>query len=131
MHDLDKFEGFTPGPWRVENKTTLIWGACNPDDNTSYGMGYPVAEAQMPRPWNRDKPTDEQIDANAALIASAPDLLALAKEQRDRIKRLEAALAVADEFFRDRADYADDTGSTPEMKALSEIDAIMKGYVHA
>jgi hypothetical protein len=66
----------TPGPWRVEQDTTLIWGNCNPDDSTSYGMGYPVADCQQPRPWRRESPTDDEIAANARLIAAAPELLA-------------------------------------------------------
>lgn len=67
----------TPGPWRVEEGTTLVWGACNPDDRTTYGMGYPVASMEQQRRWDRSgEPTTDTQDANARLIAAAPDLLA-------------------------------------------------------
>jgi len=62
----------TPGPWRLEEGTNLVWGACNPDDTTSYGMGMPVAEAKV----ELNKTYDwEQSCVNARLIAAAPDLL--------------------------------------------------------
>ena len=66
----------TPGPWRQETGTNLVWGACNPDDTTSYGMGIPVAEARVVLDHTYDW---EQACANARLIASAPDLLWLVK----------------------------------------------------
>lgn len=74
--------GFTPGPWRVEQDTTLIWGNCDPEDRSTYGMGYPVAEAKIMlghgSPFCRSARHDE-AEANARLIAAAPDLLAAAK----------------------------------------------------
>lgn len=70
----------TPGPWRQEVNTTLVWGKCNRHDDSSYGMGYPVADVQLCRGWKRhgedNEPTTETALANACLIASAPDLLA-------------------------------------------------------
>lgn len=64
----------TPRPWRVEDDTTLIWGACNPDDNSTYGMGYPVATAHTQlgagSPFRRTHKEDE-ASANAALIVRA------------------------------------------------------------
>jgi len=69
----------TPGPWRIETDTTLIWGNCDSDDMTSYGMGYPVADCQHPRSWRRDRPTEAEIDGNARLIVAAPDLLTALK----------------------------------------------------
>lgn len=65
----------TPAPWRVEDGTVLIWGDCNPDDKTSYGMGYPVAECRGSG-WGSSKPSIDAMDANARLIAAAPELLA-------------------------------------------------------
>jgi len=62
----------TPGPWRQEAGTNLVWGACNPDDTTSYGMGVPVAETRIE--FNRTYDWDQAL-ANARLIAAAPDLL--------------------------------------------------------
>lgn len=73
--------GHTPGPWRVEANTTLVWGACNPDDASNYGMGYPVAEARQllghASPIARTNRPDEAV-ANARLIAVAPDLYVIA-----------------------------------------------------
>jgi hypothetical protein len=70
----------TPGPWRVEDGTTLVWGACLNDDETTYGMGYPVALAQTllgsGSPFSREFRIDE-AEANARLIAAAPELLSL------------------------------------------------------
>lgn len=72
--------GHTKGPWRVEEGTTLVWGACNPDDLTNYGMGYPVAECRITpiSSWAKGPDSDEG-EANARLIAAAPDLLEVAK----------------------------------------------------
>jgi len=68
--------GHTKGPWRVEEGTTLVWGACNPDDLTNYGMGYPVAECRITpiSSWAKGPDSDEG-EANARLIAAAPDMI--------------------------------------------------------
>jgi hypothetical protein len=67
----------TPGPWRVEQGTPLVWGNCNPDDRSTYGMGYPVASMEKPLHWSGSgEPTIDTQEANARLIAAAPDLLA-------------------------------------------------------
>lgn len=67
----------TPGPWRVEEGTTLIWGECNPDDLTTYGMGYPIAECRLTpaASWAKGPRKYEEAEANARLIAAAPDML--------------------------------------------------------
>ena len=69
----------TPGPWRVEGGTTLIWGDCNPDDTTSYGLGYPIAECRHTpaASWSRGPSKYEEAEANARLISAAPELLEL------------------------------------------------------
>jgi hypothetical protein len=68
----------TPGPWRVEENTTLIWGKCNPNDQTSWGMGYPIAECRI-TPISQSSwatgPNEDEGEANACLIAAAPDML--------------------------------------------------------
>jgi len=62
----------TPTPWRVEEGTPLIWGNCNPDDRSTYGMGYPVARVEHPRSWQKSGlPTPDEQGANAALIVRA------------------------------------------------------------
>ena len=66
---------FTPGPWRIESGTTLLWGACSEDDLSSYGMGYPIAECRITpiSKWPKGPNYDEGI-ANARLISAAPDM---------------------------------------------------------
>ena len=79
--DIDKLKetlaAATKGPWRVESETTLIWGNCNPDDQTNNGMGFPVAEARITPCglWTK-RPDSDEGEANSALIAMAPDLAA-------------------------------------------------------
>lgn len=69
---------WTPGPWRVEQGTLLVWGACDPDDSSSYGMGYPVCVGCQPAAWAKnDKPMPEEQAANARLIAAAPEMAEL------------------------------------------------------
>lgn len=67
----------TAGPWRVEEGTTLIWGACDPDDTTDYGMGYPIIECRItPISYGWAKgPNADEGEANARLVAAAPELL--------------------------------------------------------
>ena len=76
----------TPGPWRVEQDTTLIWGKCDPEDRSTFGMGYPIAEARVMfghgSPFCRSARHDE-AEANARLIAAAPDMLAVLKKVRE------------------------------------------------
>ena len=65
---------WTPGPWRVEFGTTLVWGATS--DETAY-MKWPVAKAELAQPWQkRGRPTYDEAIANACLIAAAPALYA-------------------------------------------------------
>jgi hypothetical protein len=79
----------TPTPWRVEQGTDLIWGACNPDDQSSYGMGYPVVEGKSAS-WKPYKPSMEEREANAAFIVEAVNSHEALKT---RIQELEAELA--------------------------------------
>lgn len=70
----------TPGPWRVEAGTTLVWGECLiAEDGSIENLGIPVADAcNTPRSWGRIILDDEK-EANARLIAAAPELLAALK----------------------------------------------------
>ena len=67
----------TPGPWRLDpSDSRMIWGACDPDDVSTNGFGYPVASIEQPRQWMiAGKPGFAEREANARLIAAAPDLL--------------------------------------------------------
>lgn len=83
--------GHTPGPWQVEEGTALVWGGGDADDQTSRGMGIPVAEAKgyEQRYWGRQIDWEERA-ANARLIALAPamaeELVAL-RSQNDALMR--------------------------------------------
>ncbi|UXO93966.1 hypothetical protein Pan3_44 [Pseudanabaena phage Pan3] len=62
----------TPEPWRVEEGTTLIWGACNPDDRTTYGMGYDIAQCRItPSLLKGRAPWVDEGKANARRIVAA------------------------------------------------------------
>lgn len=67
----------TKGPWRVEEGTTLIWGACDPEDLSDRGMGYPITECKTSAGYSlwAKGPSADEGEANARLIAAAPDLL--------------------------------------------------------
>ena len=101
----------TPGPWRVEQDTTLIWGKCDPEDRSTFGMGYPIAEARVRlghgSPFCRSAKPDE-AEANARLIAAAPALKAMLEELMS-VSR--AANGISDEYFNrvyDKAQQAID-----------------------
>lgn len=61
----------TPGPWHVcdEHEASHRWVIAQPD-------GSSVADCCPAGPWV----PDEEADANASLIAAAPDLLDLAND---------------------------------------------------
>lgn len=62
----------TPTPWRVEADTTLIWGDCNPDDNSTRGMGYPIVECRINPSGNWSTgPYADEGEANASFIVRA------------------------------------------------------------
>lgn len=103
---------WTAGPWRVEQDTTLIWGNCNPDDRTNYGMGYPIMECRITPCANWAKgPDADEGEANARLIAAAPDMY----------KALESAI----EQVRAELNYLIEQGPPKEWKGdayrLSQI----------
>lgn len=79
----------TPGPWRVEDGTTVVWGHCNPDNTTSWGMGYPILDRYVSRStWAKGRPSESEQEANARLIAAAPDLLDEARKQVTWLRHL-------------------------------------------
>lgn len=79
----------TPGPWRVEENTTLIWGKCNPDDQSNWGMGYPIAECRI-TPISQigwaTGPSEDEGEANACLISASPDMLEALKGLLDSME---------------------------------------------
>jgi hypothetical protein len=84
----------TPTPWRVEEGTDLIWGACNPDDQSTYGMGYSIVQGKSGA-WGNRKPDMDEREANAALIVKAVNnfeaLVKALQLARTRIEYLGAA----------------------------------------
>lgn len=68
---MKEFKG-TPGPW-VASKTDRSIGPVSRDDDQSYGMILPVA-------WVEFDGNDAYQQANANLIAAAPDLLEALQE---------------------------------------------------
>ncbi len=87
----------TPGPWRVEEGTTLIWGDCSQDDQTNYGLGYPIAECRLTpsASWSKGPRTYDEAEANARLIASAPEMLEALKSARMFIMSVPEAVTVS------------------------------------
>ena len=66
--------GWTKGPWRVEEGTDLVWGACDPEDRSTYGMGYPIMRGVAPQSLRHSHPTPEEREANARVAAASPSL---------------------------------------------------------
>lgn len=103
----------TPGPWRVtqewsSTKYTKSYGVEAP---TPEGPGFPTPNATgfyamaLPPPHGGDPMSRAIQEANARLIAAAPDLLAVAYCIEDLGDELEAALIgdTLEEFQRVRA----------------------------
>lgn len=60
----------TPGPWRRDENN--VWGACDPDDTTSHGMGINIVECRSSVPqWAREPLDYFKSETNAAYIAAA------------------------------------------------------------
>lgn len=72
---MKEFKG-TPGPW-VASKTDRSIGPVSRDDDQSYGMILPVA-------WVEFDGNDAYQQANANLIAAAPDLLEALQEMLNK-----------------------------------------------
>lgn len=77
-------DGVTPGPWRVEHETTLIWGHCDKDDSTYRGIGYPVAECRISpvSSWAHG-PDADAGETNARFIAASRELVPALTDERD------------------------------------------------
>ena len=86
---VERLTGFTPGPWAYRPEKYDDWGMVRGADK------YPVASASTCRSddfeknEHRRKKTDP-ADANARLIAAAPDLHAALRAALDRAEKAEA-----------------------------------------
>lgn len=81
----------TKEPWRVEENTTLIWGACNPDDSTSYGMGPPIADAKTAFSYYAGKTTfdADMGEANArGIVACVNACAGIPTTELEKIKEM-------------------------------------------
>ena len=89
---LDIVAEATPGPWCVADEC-VVWTQINDPIETTYDIGYPIAEARRQKSfWNGTRWPEGQPEANARLIALAPSLAARVIEQDARIARLTEAL---------------------------------------
>jgi hypothetical protein len=96
---------FTPGPWRARVKRTgESWWVVAPKDN---GEGY-LAECVARQDAN---------EANAHLIAAAPDLLASCKELREALAGAMRVISTSDQ-----ADLTD--CFVEEMERIGIVDGI-------
>lgn len=72
----------TPGPWTRDGTDLRIW-----DIRDDEALGVPIAEILRngARRWGR-RLSDEEIDANARLIAAAPDMVAQLRWMSEQIR---------------------------------------------
>lgn len=79
-------QGHTPGPWRIDVNGSEDWSVDYDGPSSTYmticgDRPQPVCFAVEPSAYGND----EEIEANARLIAAAPDLLAALVEARDAL----------------------------------------------
>ncbi|MBB5770839.1 hypothetical protein HNP47_000808 [Brevundimonas vesicularis] len=72
-------QGHTPGPWRIDVNGSEDWSVDYDGPSSTYmticgARPQPVCFAVEPSAYGND----EEVEANARLIAAAPDLLAVA-----------------------------------------------------
>ncbi len=87
-------QGHTAGPWEVRKESTVIQTAYQHDKST-YQHGRAIVAEVMPLKTKCDcfgkpvcfGPWDEETDANAQLIAAAPDLAEALKLILDSLSR--------------------------------------------
>ena len=89
MLDLNQFTGYTPGPWKWARRYS---------DGENKPIAVLLETEHRPIKWNdpvvsaiREDWIDMFIDntPNASLIAAAPELLELCRQQQAEIERLE------------------------------------------
>lgn len=113
--NLHQFDGFTPGPWhRCTNNDTcgenLAIGNGSQVLSKVYGFGYPIGKGYHP-----------QSDANAALIAAAPDLLNEARRLKAERDRLAAALTTAYDLL------AEGSSGKPQYDYSARVSLTIEG----
>ena len=79
-------QGHTPGPWRIDVNGSEDWSVDYDGPSSTYmticgARPQPVCFAVEPSAYGND----EEVEANARLIAAAPDLLAALIEARDAL----------------------------------------------
>jgi hypothetical protein len=81
-------ESFTPGPWRVDETVALGAYGVWTDYGTHLGDGGHTFPSQVCSvfPRNESDFPREQRDANARLIAAAPELLAVVGESQQAVQ---------------------------------------------
>lgn len=92
MIDVTKFDGHTPGPWKITH------GGFSTDDGFSIGSNNAAAlrVKVVCECWPCtivDQQHREELLVNANLLAAAPELLAEVLRLRSRVKELEADAA--------------------------------------
>jgi len=82
----------TPGPWRIGGLNRQIM-----EDRKGRGqlLGFDCVLATMP-PWDRDD--DAELEANARLIASAPELLQTLKLVSEHLQNNQQGHVLRDEI---------------------------------
>jgi hypothetical protein len=120
--DLSKFDGMTPGPWRVSKFTHAdelaglpntvygpsSWGSDEPDEVVCWGFGAGKAPVHA-------------VCANAAAIAAVPDLIAEVRELRaivDKLPKTADGVAVVP-----GQTYVIETGKGVLFEQVLDIDA--------
>ena len=73
----------TPGPWTTEHNAPFVWGIYGPDNNW-------IAQT-LPKSDDGSADSPDQVEANARLIAAAPETAA----ERDRLREINAELLAA------------------------------------
>jgi hypothetical protein len=82
----------TPGPWRADDFGLIVWGPDNFHVADIRGWGRLTGESAMRLPAAEAQAIQE---ANAHLIAAAPDLLELAKRVAAHFENTDAPLGAA------------------------------------
>lgn len=117
----------TPGPWRIDVNGSENWSVDYEGPSSTFmticaqGRREPVGFAVEPTAWG----SDEEIEANARLIAAAPDLLeALEPEFMDAVAAVldannchATAGSVRNYAIKQRAALSRATGDRPEKGA--------------